>query len=188
MDPYSAAEQRGIIPSAFGGIVRLTNFSSLRSKNLSLTNKYVNDVKLFNSYVTFIRLKLRNLALSKFTIYMKAKISNTKQNGLLEDNIERNDPKGYPLYPANEDIYSKHKIEGDINPEDISKTKEPVIKEKIVKDYEPEIDDDESGSDLDVPGSELDDEQENIGNEDEENNYYSLGGDDHNDLDEDRGE
>lgn len=25
-------------------------------------------------------------------------------------------------------------------------------------------------------------------NEDEENNYYSLGGDDHNDLDEDRGE
>jgi hypothetical protein len=39
-----------------------------------------------------------------------------------------------------------------------------------------------------VPGSELDDEQEDIGNEDEENNYYSLGGDRHNDLDEDRGE
>lgn len=30
----------------------------------------------------------------------------------------------------------------------------------------------------------LDDEQEDIGNEDEENNYYSLGGDNHNDLDE----
>jgi hypothetical protein len=40
MDPNFAAEQRGIIPSAFGGIVRLTNFLSLRSKNLSLTNKY----------------------------------------------------------------------------------------------------------------------------------------------------
>lgn len=37
---------------------------------------------------------------------------------------------------------------------------------------------------LDVPGSELDDEQENIGSEDEENNYYCIGGDDHNNLDE----
>jgi len=34
--------------------------------------------------------------------------------------------------------------------------------------------------DLDIPGSELDDHQENIGSEDEENNYYSLGGEDHN--------
>ena len=30
---------------------------------------------------------------------------------------------------------------------------------------------------LDVPGSELDDAQEEIGSEDEENNYYSMGGD-----------
>ncbi len=30
---------------------------------------------------------------------------------------------------------------------------------------------------LDVPGSELDDDMEDIGEEDEENNYYSLGGD-----------
>ena len=37
-------------------------------------------------------------------------------------------------------------------------------------------------SDLDVPGSELDDEQELLGSEDEENNYYSLGGDNHDDL------
>jgi hypothetical protein len=29
LDPNSAAEQWGIIPSAFGGVVRLTNFSSL---------------------------------------------------------------------------------------------------------------------------------------------------------------
>ena len=39
-----------------------------------------------------------------------------------------------------------------------------------------------------MPGSELDDEQEQIGNEDEENNYYSLGGDDHNDLEENLGD
>jgi hypothetical protein len=37
---------------------------------------------------------------------------------------------------------------------------------------------------LDLPGSDLDDQDEKIGEEDEENNYYSLGGDDHNDLDE----
>jgi hypothetical protein len=35
-----------------------------------------------------------------------------------------------------------------------------------------------SGSDLDVPGSEEDDSNEDIGEEDEENNPYSLGGDD----------
>ena len=44
-----------------------------------------------------------------------------------------------------------------------------------------------TGSDLDIPGSELDKELEITGSEDEENNYYSLGGDDHNDLDEDKG-
>lgn len=34
-----------------------------------------------------------------------------------------------------------------------------------------------SGEDMDVPGSEADDADELIGEEDEENNYYSLGGD-----------
>jgi len=41
---------------------------------------------------------------------------------------------------------------------------------------------------LDIPGSELDDDVEEIGSEDEENNYYSLGGDQHDDLEEDKGE
>jgi hypothetical protein len=39
--------------------------------------------------------------------------------------------------------------------------------------------------DLDIPGTELDDSNEVIGEEDEENNYYSLGGDRHENLDED---
>jgi hypothetical protein len=85
---------------------------------------------------------------------------------------------GYPLYPASEDVYSKFKEEEDIDPENTSKLKQPVE-----LDFEGE-----AGGDLDIPGSELDDEQENIGSEDEENNYYSLGGDDHNDLEEDKGE
>lgn len=44
-----------------------------------------------------------------------------------------------------------------------------------------------TGEDLDVPGSEADEAKGNSGNEDEENNYYSLGGDDHKDLEEDKG-
>ena len=40
-----------------------------------------------------------------------------------------------------------------------------------------EIGPDLSGDDLDVPGSELDDDEEDIGSEDEENNFYSRGQD-----------
>jgi hypothetical protein len=47
------------------------------------------------------------------------------------------------------------------------------------------IDELEEDEDLDVPGAELDDEEESIGEEDEENNYYSLGGDRHENLEED---
>jgi hypothetical protein len=41
---------------------------------------------------------------------------------------------------------------------------------------------DATGDDLDVPGSEIDDVNESIGEEDEENNYYSLGGDERDNL------
>lgn len=50
---------------------------------------------------------------------------------------------------------------------------------------EDSIDIDMTGEDLDVPGSELDNPEENIGEEDEENNYYSLGGDNHEGQEED---
>ena len=53
---------------------------------------------------------------------------------------------------------------------------------------EKDFNDDLSGGDLDVPGSELDDEEEKIGSEDEENNSYSIGGDMHNDLEENQGD
>jgi hypothetical protein len=42
-----------------------------------------------------------------------------------------------------------------------------------------------SGEDLDIPGVELDDDNERIGSEDEENNSWSIGGDDHENLEED---
>ncbi|MFD2907861.1 hypothetical protein ACFSX9_03840 [Flavobacterium ardleyense] len=89
------------------------------------------------------------------------------------------------IYPPSEDIYVQFKEETEINPEDITKKK--IIDEttggntvKMSEEYR-------LGGDLDVPGSELDDQQESVGSEDEENNYYSLGGDNHNDLEEDNG-
>ena len=101
------------------------------------------------------------------------------------DNHEENILPGYPVYPDSEDIYKNFLQEEEINPEDISKTKEPnsnnVFRRK-------DLDDESGENDLDIPGSELDDLQEDIGSEDEENNYYSLGGDDHLDLEEDLGE
>jgi hypothetical protein len=89
-------------------------------------------------------------------------------------------------YPPNEDIYNNYKEESEIDPENLSLQKSPNQAEGTWN--EKDFSDDEIGDDLDVPGSELDDEQENIGSEDEENNYYSIGGDNHNDLEEDKGE
>lgn len=93
---------------------------------------------------------------------------------------------GYPSYPAKEDIFNKYREEKDINPEDISETKE--LNEKAGIDRIKDLNENISGSDLDVPGSELDDALEEVGSEDEENNYYSIGGDNHSDLDENKGD
>lgn len=93
---------------------------------------------------------------------------------------------GYPKYPESEDIYNKFNKEFDIDPENISKNKEPIqinnSNTKLTDNFPNEY---VIGSDLDIPGAELDDNQEEIGSEDEENNFYSIGGDSHNDLEED---
>ena len=96
---------------------------------------------------------------------------------------KENDLVGYPISPDDEDIYKKFQKEEYINPEDTSKTKETNSTNALRRK---DLDDESEENDLDVPGSELDDIQENIGSEDEENNYYSLGGDDHLDLEEDQ--
>ncbi|MFA6359152.1 MAG: hypothetical protein WCX14_00385 [Dysgonamonadaceae bacterium] len=102
------------------------------------------------------------------------------------ENKKEKDLLGYPLYPDSEDIYKKAKEETDLNPEDTSKTK-ASNSTNALRRKELDTDTELSGEDLDIPGSELDDAEETIGNEDEENNYYSLGGDDHDDLEEDKG-
>lgn len=115
---------------------------------------------------------------------MKENDEVTNQPDGLTGKEEKSNLQGYPTYPASDDIYSKNHEEKDINPEDISKKK--VSNEIDRTNNEKGSDDYESGDDLDIPGSELDDEQEDIGSEDEENNYYSIGGDDHLDLDEEQ--
>ncbi len=95
-----------------------------------------------------------------------------------------NDKDGYPKYPESEDIYNKFEKEADIDPENTDNNK-PIIKIDNNHNWnEKNFNQDKSGSDLDIPGAELDDDQENIGSEDEENNGYSIGGDNHNNLDE----
>lgn len=79
---------------------------------------------------------------------------------------------GYPEYPAKDDIYHREKEESfdEDGMAEAEKKQERIL-----------------SAELDVPGTEQDDKDELIGEEDEENNYYSLGGDDHNDLEEDQG-
>jgi hypothetical protein len=71
-----------------------------------------------------------------------------------------------PIYKPGEDIYNKEK--------------EVPLKDEEKEELEG------LAKGLDIPGAELDDANEAIGEEDEENNYYSLGGDDHDDLEEEK--
>ncbi|HTF82366.1 MAG TPA: hypothetical protein VL947_11595 [Cytophagales bacterium] len=92
-------------------------------------------------------------------------------------------PIDYPTYPKGEDIYKKYKEESEIDPEDPTRLKADI--EAVDETPKPlDFTKFKADEDLDVPGAELDDDQEQIGSEDEENNYYSLGGDNHESLEE----
>lgn len=102
-------------------------------------------------------------------------LSGTKEK---EENKKEEFP-GYPIYPASEDIMNQE-IEEDIDVEKI--TSSARLNNEIARDKGADIGDfDES---LDIPGAELDDDSEILGAEDEENNFYSLGGDRHESLEE----
>jgi hypothetical protein len=116
---------------------------------------------------------------------MKQEYKNTKRPIPETDSETKENFPGYPKYPASQDVYAQLKEESEIDPENPSMLKDSgeergIWNEKIFSE-------DEVGDDLDVPGSEMDNEQENNGMEDEENNYYSIGSDNHNDLEENRG-
>lgn len=92
-----------------------------------------------------------------------------KKSNSTDKSSEEDEKFPLPVYSAEEDIYNKEK--------------EIPFKEEEENKVHASL-----ASGLDVPGSELDDADEETGEEDEENNYYSLGGDNHNDLEEDKEE
>lgn len=95
-------------------------------------------------------------------------------------------PIGGLLFPDIKNLQYKPLKEDETDPEDNVELDDSDTNDPDEDMNEKDFEDDVSGSDLDVPGSELDDEQEDVGSEDEENNYYSLGGDSHDDLEENR--
>jgi hypothetical protein len=118
---------------------------------------------------------------------MKESDNKSASNGLGTNEESKNKLPDSLLYPPEEDIYRKFHKESEIDPEDISKKKAPVEINNISELNQKEFDEDMSGGDLDIPGSEFDDDFEISGNEDEENNHYSIGGDNHSNLDENTG-
>ena len=101
---------------------------------------------------------------------------------------EASDLPDFLNYPPSEDMYRQGKKEADIDPSDPSKLKHTIDPSTSNERNELDFETIKTGKDLDVPGSELDDDLEKVGSEDEENNYYSIGGDNHDDLEENKGE
>jgi hypothetical protein len=95
-----------------------------------------------------------------------------------KENKDKNNPAakkgfpGYPEYPGKEDIYRQEK-------EEEYKSREEQKRE------EEGIEDQSFDEVLDFPGAVLEDADEAIGEVDEEKNYYSRGGDNHDNLEED---
>ena len=108
-----------------------------------------------------------------------------KEPPVKQEKIKKDLP-GYPVYPASEDVYAQDVEEKDIDPENPGRKKAPNEKPNAILN-EKNFKDDVTGEDLDIPGSEDDEKEVNAGSEDEENNFYSIGGDNSDSLEEDKG-
>jgi hypothetical protein len=97
-----------------------------------------------------------------------------KKNKQKTNHLSEDKKHPLPIYEEKDDIYSREK-------------EVPLEDEDNSKETGSDDNDRGPGGDLDVPGAESDDSNEVIGAEDEENNYYSLGGDRHDDLETDNG-
>lgn len=114
---------------------------------------------------------------------------------------------GYPHYPAKEDIMDQrtgsHRVDANLEEmgtgpnasgvnqrflsgQNNERSEEPRSGKLDANDSRnaeigtpQNVSNEDINTNLDIPGTELDDENEAIGAEDEENNYYSLGGDRH---------
>jgi hypothetical protein len=89
-----------------------------------------------------------------------------------------------------DDIRIVRGTEADVTKEDIRilgpREEDPDLGDDELMHANARVDNVPNEDDLDVPGSDLDDNEEELGEEDEENNYYSIGGDRHENLEEDQ--
>jgi hypothetical protein len=120
----------------------------------------------------------------KYLLMKSRNVKRKKHPVKKTDNQNKTVNEGYPIYPPQEDVYNNLQKDENVDPENAYKNKGPNSEIEISN----EKNDQKEDMDLDVPGAELDDAEEIIGSEDEENNYYSIGGDAHENLEEDNGE
>ena len=113
-----------------------------------------------------------------------------KLRGAGDTTISSDDEEGKGIFENSEDLEDDQNVSAE-EKELLQQTSESMASKDDIdmrrgtlddKDFEDEpLNESEelSGKDLDVPGEEDDDRNEDIGEEDEENNEYSLGGDSH---------
>jgi len=104
--------------------------------------------------------------------------------------ISSDDEEGKGIFENSEDLEDDQNVsaeekellqqtsEGMASKDDID-MRRGILDDKDFEDEPLNESEELSGKDLDVPGEEDDDRNEDIGEEDEENNEYSLGGDSH---------
>jgi hypothetical protein len=108
-------------------------------------------------------------------------VENITRSGKYSDAGNKNENPNSTEMPVEDEINMVQGTEADVTAEDIE-----ILDSTDNINQTSKLDSTEENIDLDIPGSELDDRDEELGEEDEENNYYSLGGDRHEDLEEDR--
>ncbi len=109
------------------------------------------------------------------------------ENPLVAEPVDEVTPETMlPEKGSEEDIPLVKGTSADVTKQEVQELGDPNLSMDLQDDDDvlrdrPEEERDMAGEDLVVPGAELDDNNEEIGSEDEENNLYSLGGDNHDD-------
>lgn len=171
------------------------NHPDKNENNEKLPGKYPPQEDIMNRLNT----KRVNMDVDNFSRSMGAENMNYKEtlvsdpNDILEDpilvpdDLEENTDQGME-HPVSKNLL----LDEDISERNESDVTAEDLQALGPKDLSMDMGDDEAlknrvwpvdmaGEDLDIPGTELDDANESIGSEDEENNGYSLGGDNHED-------
>lgn len=120
-----------------------------------------------------VDMDMENLASAKNATGVSQRFARTQGN-------ERNFlPQDQP--EENNDLNIRSGTDADVNDDDLAVLNSTDDEIGVPQN----VSNEDLNTDLDIPGSELDDDNESIGEEDEENNYYSLGGDRHENQEED---